>query len=128
MPRRDTESASIATSFIISCEANSNRVVRSSNGEVDKNAHPYFVHDRGTPKPDFIVHVPGSGNNYAVIEVKSAMVDGEGIRDGIEKLVQFRGIGYQRAIYLFYGMRADQAVHQHREGTARRKAKGYGPS
>ncbi len=82
------------------------------NGEVDKRAHPYFLHDGGAPKPDFIVHIPGTGNNYAVVEVKSAMVDGEGIRDDIEKLVQFRGFGYQRALYLFYGIGANEAVQR----------------
>ena len=60
---------------------------------------------------DFIVHVPGTGNNYAVVEVKSRLVDGEGIRDGVQKLVQFRELGYQRALYLFYGMGAAEAVH-----------------
>lgn len=41
------------------------------NGEVDKMDHPYFQ-DGGEPKPDLLVHEPGHGNNYAVIEVKSA--------------------------------------------------------
>jgi len=82
------------------------------NGEVDKSAHPYFGPGGGAPKPDFIVHVPGTGNNYAVLEVKSPLVDGQGIRDDIQKLVRFRELGYQRALYLFYGMGADEAVHR----------------
>ena len=82
------------------------------NGELDKNAHPYFPPEDGAPKPDFLVHVPGTGNNYAVIEVKSALVDSKGIRTDVEKLVQFRGFGYQRALYLFYGMEANQAVNR----------------
>ena len=40
------------------------------NGEVDKGGHPYFE-KLGSPKPDFIVHIPGTDNNYAVIEVKA---------------------------------------------------------
>ncbi len=82
------------------------------NGEVDKSAHPYFGPGPGAPKPDFIVHIPGTGNNYAVVEVKSRLVDGEGIRDDVQKLVQFRELGYQRALYLFYGMGAAEAVHR----------------
>lgn len=91
------------------------------NGEVDKSAHPYFVDDGGAPKPDFIVHVPGTGTNYAVVEVKSAMVDADGIREDIEKLVRFRRLGYERAFYLFYGMEADQAVHRVRAAGATAK-------
>jgi|HubBroStandDraft_6_1064221.scaffolds.fasta_scaffold179992_2 hypothetical protein len=82
------------------------------NGEVDKAAHPYFGEDRRAPKPDFIIHVPGSGHNYAVVEVKSAIVDGEGIRGDIRKLARFRGLGYQRALYLLYGMGPDEALYR----------------
>lgn len=38
------------------------------NGEIDKGGHPYFTNDRGEPKPDFFVHVPGTGDNYAVMK------------------------------------------------------------
>jgi hypothetical protein len=82
------------------------------NGEVDKSAHPYFRHNGGAPKPDFIVHVPGTGDNFAVVEVKSPLVDGDGIRDDIQKHVRFRELGYRRALYLLYGMGADEAVHR----------------
>src|SRR6266568_1457380 len=40
------------------------------NGEVDKRSHPYFA-DGGSPKPDLLVHEPGTGRNHAVFEVKS---------------------------------------------------------
>jgi hypothetical protein len=42
------------------------------NGEIDKGGHPYFGSERVKPKPDLLVHVPGTGDNYAVIEVKSS--------------------------------------------------------
>lgn len=78
------------------------------NGEVDKSAHPYFQQmDAGKPKPDLLVHQPGSGEyNHAVIEVKS--VAGQDIQKDLETLSLFRNIGYERAIYLIYG--ADDRV------------------
>jgi len=83
------------------------------NGEVDKGGHPYFPHDRRAPKPDFVVHIPGTNHNYAVIEVKSREVANEdNIRTDIAKLVRFRGFGYQRALYLLYGMTPTQARHR----------------
>jgi hypothetical protein len=59
--------------------------------------------DAGRPKPDLLVHQPGSGEyNHAVIEVKS--VAGEDIQKDLETLSLFRNdFGYQRAIYLIYG-------------------------
>ena len=49
------------------------------NGEVDKIGHPYFQ-DAAAPKPDLLVHQPGHGNNYAIVEVKSCRVGVAGIR------------------------------------------------
>lgn len=73
------------------------------NGEVDKNAHPYFQ-EGGQPKPDFIVHRPGTGENYAVIEVKSCRAVLKDIRKDLGTLSVFRNqAGYRRAIYLIYG-------------------------
>ena len=73
------------------------------NGEVDKAGHPYFQ-DGGEPQPDMLVHQPGYGNNYAVIEVKSCEGAAAGIRKDLNTLSRFRNeIGYPRAIYLFYG-------------------------
>ena len=78
------------------------------NGEVDKSAHPYFQQmDTGKPKPDLLVHQPGSGEyNHAVIEVKS--VAGQDIQKDLETLSLFQNIGYERAIFLIYG--ADDRV------------------
>jgi hypothetical protein len=73
------------------------------NGEVDKVAHPYFQ-EGGKPKPDLLVHEPGTGNNYAVIEVKSSRAADAGIRKDIKTLSRFRNeFGYQRAVSLIYG-------------------------
>ncbi len=73
------------------------------NGEVDKRSHPYFA-EGGAPKPDFIVHVPGDGDNYAVMEVKPSHATNDGIQKDLATLARFRqNFGYQRAIYLVYG-------------------------
>lgn len=73
------------------------------NGEVDKRGHPYFQ-DGGGPQPDFVVHQPGHGENYAVIEVKSREASAEGILKDLRTLSLFRNeIRYRRAIYLMYG-------------------------
>ena len=78
------------------------------NGEVDKGGHPYFQ-ELGSPKPDFIVHVPGTDENYAAIEVKAGEATIKEIRKDITTLRTFRDLGYQRALYLFYGCDPDTA-------------------
>jgi hypothetical protein len=83
------------------------------NGEVDKSAHPYFQ-DGGEPKPDFLVHQPGTGRNHAVIEVKPCRAAAAGIRKDIETLMRFRTeIGYERAIYVLYGGDAADVARRH---------------
>jgi hypothetical protein len=54
------------------------------NGEIDKAGHPYFENERGTPKPDLLVHVPGAGDNCAVIEVKSSRARAKEIRKDLQ--------------------------------------------
>jgi hypothetical protein len=76
------------------------------NGEIDKGGHPYFRNDRGKPKPDLLVHVPGAGDNHAVIEVKSSRASAHGIRKDLGTLCRFATFGYRRAIYLVYGAEA----------------------
>jgi hypothetical protein len=76
------------------------------NGEIDKGGHPYFRNDRGKPKPDLLVHVPGTGDNHAVIEVKSSRAKDKEIRKDLGTLCRFANFGYQRAIYLIYGAEA----------------------
>lgn len=76
------------------------------NGEVDKSAHPKLgALGAAYAKPDFLVHNPGRmEGNHAIIEVKSAQADREGIRKDLRTLSVFvRRVGYQRAIYLIYG-------------------------
>ena len=84
-------------------------------GEIDKGGHPKIEECAKGLKPDFLIHEPGSGNNYAVIEVKSV----EGLKrrlynrnvppqyayeKDIESLSCFVDkMGYQRGIYLIYG-------------------------
>lgn len=73
------------------------------NGEVDKRLHPYFE-GRDPKTPDFLVHVPGSGDNHAIIEVKPFNSRREGFEKDVETLALFRReFGYQRAIHLVYG-------------------------
>src|SRR5262249_14940735 len=79
------------------------------NGEIDKRSHPYFA-DGAAPKPDFLVHEPGTGNNHAVFEVKSALGSEDGTAKDFKTLLHFRHqLGYERAIYLIYGATPDDA-------------------
>lgn len=81
------------------------------NGELDKAVHP-ILRDRSAAqtKPDFSVHKPGDMNsNHAIIEVKIAGIQTRGIKKDLINLDFFlRTFGYQRAIYLFYGDRANE--------------------
>jgi hypothetical protein len=76
------------------------------NGEVDKRAHP-ILRQLGVEfvVPDFLVHIPGDmQGNHAIIEVKSAEASQSGITKDLATLARFRNVvGYDRAIYLFYG-------------------------
>jgi len=76
------------------------------NGEIDKGGHPYFRGERGKPKPDLLVHVPGGGDNAGVIEVKSSRASAKEIRKDIKTLCRFGTHGYRRSIYLVYGSEA----------------------
>jgi hypothetical protein len=92
------------------------------NGEVDKRSHPYFQ-DGGQPKPDLLVHQPGTGENYGVIEVKSSRVVARDIDKDLATLTLFmHGLGYQRAIYLVYGAEAPGAADRVHERAARLQA------
>lgn len=78
------------------------------NGEVDKQKHPYFG-DGAYPKPDLLVHVPGHGDNYAAMEVKSNNPRKEDVLKDVNTLCSFRDLGYVRAPYLMYGIQAENA-------------------
>jgi hypothetical protein len=80
------------------------------NGEVDKTAHPYFANEKA-PKPDLLVHVPGTENNYAVIEVKRSDPSRRGVQKDLTTLSRFKNdFGYLRAIYLLFGDDAEAAM------------------
>ena|SRR2546422_689111 len=81
------------------------------NGEVDKRSHPYF-HEGKEPKPDLLVHRPGTGQNYAVVEVKACRVENRDIDKDLMTLTLFRKFGYERAIYLVYGGDAHNIVEK----------------
>lgn len=80
------------------------------NGEVDKQQHPYFGHG-GYPKPDFLVHVPGTRRNYAAMEVKSPAAAAESIRKDIGTLMQFTR-WYERTLYLIYGVEPEEPLER----------------
>lgn len=85
------------------------------NGEVDKAAHPYFQ-NASAPKPDFLVHQPGTGNNHAVVEVKTSQAVEAGIVKDIQTLTRFTNeFGYKRAIYLLYGADAELKLQMARK-------------
>jgi hypothetical protein len=76
------------------------------NGEVDKRAHPYF---RGAPafKPDLLIHRPGIGDNFAVIEIKRAGAATSDIGKDLGTLTTFQATaGYTKGIYLIFGAEA----------------------
>lgn len=83
------------------------------NGELDKIAHPILKKLHADKrKPDFLVHKPGDMSwNHAIIEVKTAGAARCDIHKDISTLDLFvRKVGYQRAIYLFFGHAADDGL------------------
>ena len=90
------------------------------NGEIDKRSHPYFHYD-GEPKPDLLVHRPGTGDNYAVIEVKTCLVETRDIDKDLATLARFVELEYryQRAVYLIYGPDATNVTERVRERAVR---------
>lgn len=83
------------------------------NGELDKAAHPIIRQLGGDrAKPDFLIHTPGDmRGNHAIMEVKQAGTRDGAILEDLEKLCLFVDrVGYQRAIYLFYGYEADERI------------------
>jgi hypothetical protein len=88
------------------------------NCEVDKASHPYFL-DGAAPKPDFLVHEPGTGRNYAVLEVKSSRAVEAGVTKDFQTLTRFiNEFGYQRAIYLIYGFETDATMQMAQRAAA----------
>lgn len=76
------------------------------SGEIPKHGHEIIMGmiERAVI-PDFLIHVPGNmGNNHAIMEVKSSQASVGGIMKDLATLDEFRiNVGYERAIYLFYG-------------------------
>ncbi|WP_336510538.1 methionyl-tRNA formyltransferase-like protein [Agrobacterium tumefaciens] len=76
------------------------------SGEIPKRGHEIIMASiESAVVPDFLIHEPGNmDHNHAILEVKSSQATGVGIRKDLATLDQFRvQVGYQRAIYLFYG-------------------------
>ena len=59
------------------------------NGEIDKRAHPYFE-DGAAPKPDLLVHEPGTGSNHTIFEVNSINGPANGTIKDLGTLCRFR--------------------------------------
>jgi hypothetical protein len=85
-------------------------------GEVDKNGHTIV---RGgaldNAKPDLLVHVPGEMSNLAVVEIKPlrewvSWNEEKGFAWDVQKLIAFRGIGYEAALMLAFGEAIERAV------------------
>jgi hypothetical protein len=73
----------------------------SLSGEVDKGRHPLI---RGSPKPDFLVHVPGEMRNLLAVEVKPKNADIARMADDLIKLTRFRREwNYHAAYFWVYG-------------------------
>lgn len=75
------------------------------SGEIDKNSHYYISNLVGSfPIPDFLIHMPGTMNNEAIIEVKTSNLQPTGIKKDITNLSVFvEKAGYKRAIFLIFG-------------------------
>lgn len=59
----------------------------SLSGELDKAKHPLI---RNSPKPDFLVHIPGRMTNLLIVEVKPQNADATKMADDLVKLTRFR--------------------------------------
>lgn len=82
------------------------------NGELDKASHP-ILEALGAAhiKPDLLIHRQGDmAHNHAIIEVKR-IAPGIDIKKDLKSLDTFiERVGYQRAIYLFFGSDADESL------------------
>jgi hypothetical protein len=59
------------------------------------------------------VHQPGTGHNFAVVEVKADDASRDAIEKDLKSLTPFADeFGYQRAIYLIYG---NNVLQTHRQ-------------
>ncbi len=79
-------------------------------GEIPKRGHEIIMASiESAVVPDFLIHEPGNmDHNHAILEVKSSQATAFGIRKDLATLDQFcLQVGYQRAIYLFYGGEVD---------------------
>ncbi|HCJ74664.1 methionyl-tRNA formyltransferase-like protein [Agrobacterium pusense] len=88
----------------------------SLTGEIPKRGHEIIMASIGSAVvPDFLIHEPGTmGNNHAIMEVKSSQANALGIRKDLATLDQFCvQVGYQRAVYLFYGGEIDLDLVRH---------------
>jgi hypothetical protein len=90
------------------------------NGEVDKRGHEILQRlEAADAIPDLLVHGPGHmARNHAIIEVKKCELDLEGMQKDVGTLTRFvaADIGYQRAIFLVFGLRlTDYRLQQIRE-------------
>ncbi len=80
------------------------------SGEIDKAGHPLI---RNSPKPDFLVHIPGQMTNLLIVEVKPGNADVSRMVDDLVKLTTFRrGLeladgtpgNYDAAYFWIYGI------------------------
>jgi hypothetical protein len=73
-------------------------------GELDKSGHREMRgRDITNTVPDFLVHVPGKMDNFAIVEVKCINARPLDIRKDLRRLTAFSKSGYHFAIQLIYG-------------------------
>jgi len=82
----------------------------SLSGEVDKAGHSLI---RESPKPDFLVHIPGQMTNLLIMEIKPKNADDTKMADDLVKLTHFRRdlkdrdnnpANYYEAYFWVYGL------------------------
>lgn len=77
------------------------------HGELDKRFQHHYP-SCARKMPDFILHVPGKPENYAVIELKLASRSFKDILKDIEKLKCFREkLGYITPVLILFGKKKD---------------------
>jgi hypothetical protein len=75
--------------------------------EIDKSGQPLFREALGySPNPDLVLHVPGTINNFIVMEVKCSRCAIRQAEEDIKKLtdmIENEKIHYQHGIFLVFG-------------------------
>ncbi len=105
-PRVERERAYCYELYYQLRQALGNNFPYTLHGEVDKHGHDFITQLAGgkAPNPDFILHRPGTMDNFAVIEVKRSDCGPREAAHDLRKLCVFvRKAKYQHGLWLAFG-------------------------